>query len=457
MTTDLGMLRAAIGSMAEEITDLKHTEQALQVNEATCRSLVETAGELIWSLDLEGRWTYLNAAATRFYGRQPGELIGRPFGELVARGLQERDEAVFQRVFAGEPVFDHETRHLRADGSYLDLSFNATARRDPQGNIVGASGTARDITQRTRASAALHETIEKLRLAIELADLNYWEWDAASDSLKWGANPEGASVRTMKWSEYAAIVCTEDRERYTATAREAMTSGEALDVEYRVTAMDGSVLWVSARGIPMLGSDGKVQRIVGVSRDITGQKRREEGVSFLAYHDSLTGLPNRRLLQDRLNQALYSARRRDGKVGAMLIDLDDFKQVNDSGGHRIGDAVLREAAQRLGSCVRKSDTVARHGGDEFVILVADCRTETDCQVVAEKVLRVLAQPFEAEGNSYRLGASLGIAVFPATGADGDTLLRNADAAMYQAKARNGIHVTGSEARAHLPGEGQELR
>jgi diguanylate cyclase (GGDEF)-like protein/PAS domain S-box-containing protein len=401
------------------------------------RDLVETSGELIWSLDLEGRWTYLNAAAVRFYGRQPGELIGRPFAELVARGLQERDQAVFSRVFAGEPAFDHETRHLRADGSYVDLSFNAIARRDPQGSIVGAVGTARDISQHRRATAALHESIEKLRLAVEVADLDYWEWEAASDLLKWGSNPEGASVRTMKWSEHAARVSLEDRERYLATAREAMENGEPFDAEYRVTDADGSVLWFSARGVPMLDAAGKVQRMVGVSRDITGQKRREEGVSFLAYHDSLTGLPNRRLLQDRLNQALYSAQRRDGKVGAMLIDLDDFKQVNDSGGHRIGDTVLREAAQRLGSCVRKSDTVARHGGDEFVILVSDFQTETDCQVVAEKVLRVLGQPFEAEGASYRLGASIGIAVFPSTGADGDALLRNADAAMYHAKQLGG--------------------
>ena len=400
-------------------------------------SLVETSGQLIWSLDLDGRWTYLNAAAGHFYGRKPGELIGRPFVELVARELQERDEAVFRRVCGGEPVFDHETRHLRADGSHVDLSFNAIARRDPQGSIVGAIGTARDITQRRRAAAALHESVEKLRLAVEMADVNYWEWEAASDVLKWGSNPEGASARTMKWSEYAAVVSAEDRERYLATAREAMDSGEPFDVEYRVTAADGSVLWFSARGVPMLDAAGKVHRIVGVSRDITGQKRREEGHPLLAYHDSLTALPNRRLLQDRLNQALYSARRRNGKVGVMLIDLDHFKQVNDSGGHRAGDAVLREVAQRLGSCARKADTVARHGGDEFVIVVSDVQTQADCQVVAEKVLRVLAQAFEAEGRSFRLGASIGIALFPSGGADGDALLRNADGAMYDAKQLGG--------------------
>lgn len=396
-------------------------------------SVVETSGQLVWSLDLEGRWTYVNAAAEPFYGRKPGELIGRPFVEIVARELQERDEAVFHRVCGGEPVFDHETRHRRADGSYIDLSFDAIARRDPQQRIVGAIGVARDITRRRRAAAALHESIEKLRLAVEVAALNHWEWEAASDVLQWGSNPEGASVRTMKWSEYAAVVSAEDRERFLATAREAMESGEPFDVEYRVAAADGSVLWFSARGVPMLDAAGKVHRIIGVSRDITGQKRRDEGVYFLAYHDSLTGLPNRRLLQDRLSQALYSAQRRDGKVGALLIDLDDFKQVNDSGGHRVGDAVLREVAQRLGGCVRKADTLARHGGDEFVIILSELQAEADCQVVAEKVLRVLAQAFDVEGRSFRLGASIGIAVFPSGGADGDALLRNADAAMYRAK------------------------
>jgi diguanylate cyclase (GGDEF)-like protein len=241
----------------------------------------------------------------------------------------------------------------------------------------------------------------------------------------------------MKWSEYAAVVSPEDRAHYLATAREAMASGEPFDAEYRVIAADGSVLWFSARGVPMLDAAGKIHRMVGVSRDVTGQKRREEGVSFLAYHDSLTALPNRRLLQDRLNQALYSARRRNGKVGVMLIDLDHFKQVNDSGGHRTGDAVLREVAQRLGSCVRKADTVARHGGDEFVIVVSDVQTQADCQVVAEKVLHVLAQTFEVEGCSFRLGASIGIAVFPSAGADGDALLGNADGAMYDAKQLGG--------------------
>ena len=158
-----------------------------------------------------------------------------------------------------------------------------------------------------------------------------------------------------------------------------------------------------------------------------------EEARFLAYHDALTGLPNRRLLDDRLRQAVFQAQRHDARLAVMLIDLDDFKLVNDSAGHRAGDAVLREVAVRLGGCVRKADTLARHGGDEFVVVIADVQAQADCQVVAEKILHVLAGEFRFDGARFVLGASIGISIFPADAGDADTLLRHADAAMYLAK------------------------
>jgi len=401
------------------------------------RDLVATSGELIWSLDLEARWTFLNAAATRFYGRAPEELVGRPLAELVARELQERDEAVFRRVFAGEPLFDHQTRHVRRDGSHVDLSFNAVARRDAAGRIVGATGTARDITEHKRAAAALHETIAKLRLAVEMAGLYHWEWDASSGALQWGRDPEDAGQRATKWRDYLAAVHPEDRERFLAVSREAFARGEPFRMEYRVSGADGRQLWFSARGEPLLDAQGRTYRMVGVSQDITEHKRREEEVRFLAYHDPLTGLPNRRLLDDRLQQALYGAERSGGKLAVLMIDLDHFKAVNDSAGQRGGDVVLREAARRLGGCVRRADTLARHGGDEFVIVLPDQQADADCQVVADRVLRALSRPFDLDGRSWRLGASIGVAVYPSAGADVETLLHNADVAMYLAKELGG--------------------
>jgi diguanylate cyclase (GGDEF)-like protein len=197
----------------------------------------------------------------------------------------------------------------------------------------------------------------------------------------------------------------------------------------------GEHTWISARGKTMSEGRGKPRRMIGVAQDVTERRGQEEAVRFLADHDSLTGLPNRRLLDDRLRQAVLQAQRRGLRVAAMLIDLDDFKEVNDSAGHRAGDAVLREVALRLGACMRKADTLARHGGDEFVAVIPDAQTDADVRVVAEKILRSLEAPFHAEGAAFRLGASIGVSMFPGDAHDAEGLLRNADAAMYRAKTQ----------------------
>ena len=175
---------------------IHRAEQALRRSEALYRSLVETSNDLVWSCDLEGRWTYLNpAAARRIYDGKAADLVGTPLQELTAPELRERDAAVFARVLAGDPVFRHETRHQRRDGSSVDLSFNAVPLRDARGAITGATGTARDITEERAAAAALHESVEKLRLAVDAAELVYWEWDRDTDRLHWGRNPARSSGR----------------------------------------------------------------------------------------------------------------------------------------------------------------------------------------------------------------------------------------------------------------------
>jgi len=402
------------------------------------RNLVETSNDLIWSMDAAGRWTYLNpAAAQRIYGLPAEELVGRDFREVTAEPLRERDRAVFQRVLAGEPVFDHRTRHLRRDGSAVDLAFNAVPLRDAGGAVCGATGTARDITREKQTMAALHETVEKLRLAVEVADLLYWEWDRDSDALHWGSRPlapAGADAgHVTRWSDYRELVHPEDRERYLAAVAAAWkTPGECAS-EYRVVGRDGRVTWIASRGRTIVDASGRPCRMIGVSQDITERKRQEEHARYLAHHDTLTGLPNRRLLEDRLRQALYTAERRGESVAVMMIDLDNFKQVNDLLGHRAGDAVLAEAARRVGACVRRADTLARHGGDEFVVVVAGSRAAQDARIVAEKILRELQAPFAVEGREFAIGASIGVSVFPGDAGDGEALLRNADVAMYRAK------------------------
>jgi diguanylate cyclase (GGDEF)-like protein len=204
-----------------------------------------------------------------------------------------------------------------------------------------------------------------------------------------------------------------------------------------VQSADGR--WLRRTVRPLAGG-GTLEVVV----DVTELRSAEQAARFLAYHDALTGLPNRRLLDDRLRQAIRLAQRRERMVAALLVHLDDFRQVNDALGHEAGDAVLREVAQRLTACVRKADTLARAGADEFAVVVCDLRDDADCRRVAEKLLQSLEAEFRVGGRRLRLAASIGISLFPADGGDGEVLLRNADAAMFRARSRgrNQIHFFG---------------
>jgi len=272
---------------------------------------------------------------------------------------------------------------------------------------------------------------------VDAAELTYWEWERDTDRLHWGRDPSVVvgrdEGRDARWSEYLQTIHPEDRDRYLATVNAAWEGTGACSNEYRVIRRDGQVVWLSSHGRTLADAKGRAYRMIGVSQDITERKRQEDEARFLAYHDTLTGLPNRRLLDDRLSQAMFLAQRRNTRVAVMVVDLDRFKQVNDQLGHRAGDAVLREAAHRIAGCVRKADTLARHGGDEFVVVIPDLHQEGDCQVVAEKILRALEPAFVVDGREFAIGASIGISLFPGDAGDGEAVLRNADAAMYRAK------------------------
>ncbi len=181
------------------------------------------------------------------------------------------------------------------------------------------------------------------------------------------------------------------------------------------------------------GRDGRIVNHVGVFNDITEAKQLAETASYRAHHDVLTGLPNRILFADRLTQALAMALRENRRLALLFVDLDGFKEINDQFGHVTGDCVLEAVAARMLQSVRDSDTVSRFGGDEFVILLPDIRQTSDAQVAAEKVLIALTEPIDLDCGPVTIGASIGIAVFPANGTTAEALLRNADAAMYAAK------------------------
>jgi len=233
------------------------------------------------------------------------------------------------------------------------------------------------------------------------------------------------------WDEWLGLVHPDERKRMLA-AYAGIARGE-LDLEHRIVRPDGATRHVRVRGFPVYEVTGELYRVDGTIEDITARKVAEEQLLHQAHYDSLTELPNRVLCFDRLELALGQARRNKLRVAVLFVDLDRFKTVNDSLGHAVGDALLREGARRLAGCLRAGDTVARVGGDEFAVVLTELARPEDARAVAQKMLEAVAAPMQLEGHQIYVTASAGIAIYPDDGAEGDVLLRNADAAMFSAK------------------------
>lgn len=247
---------------------------------------------------------------------------------------------------------------------------------------------------------------------------------------------------------YSAIVHEEDLERAHYVFQERRSGDRASrNVELRLKCMNGredsrcfdnTLMTVSFNSVGIYSADGALQRreyfgTYGVARDVTDRKRAEEQMSYQAYHDILTDLPNRILFQDRLGLAIMQARRNNAELGVMFVDLDRFKIINDSLGHVKGDHLLQQVAARLKLCLRKGDTLARHGGDEFTLVLPEIRDRSDAERVARKILEALRQPFQLDHHEVFVSASIGIAIFPHHGSNGEQLVRHADIAMYRVK------------------------
>ncbi|MCZ4289680.1 putative bifunctional diguanylate cyclase/phosphodiesterase [Hoeflea alexandrii] len=225
--------------------------------------------------------------------------------------------------------------------------------------------------------------------------------------------------------------------KFYADEQELMRTGEALiDIEDLIIDPDGKEKWFATSKVPLRDDQNRIIGLVGVCRDITDRKHAEAQIHFMALHDSLTGLPNRTLFMDRLTQGILLSDRTGQRITVIFIDLDNFKTVNDSLGHDAGDTLLKVVAERMTTAVRASDTVARMGGDEFVILLADqAENASTTSAILEKIRAAIAEPIEIKRQSFRVTGSIGVAGYPEHGTDAETLLLNADIAMYEAKAK----------------------
>ena len=290
-----------------------------------------------------------------------------------------------------------------------------------------------------RQTQSLVRDRERLADAQRIAHIGSWEWEVGPDLLTWSDELHrifGVDPATFRptYAEYLARVHEEDRAMVRAETSLRDRERRPIAFDHRIVRPDGEIRWLSCEALAELDPSGAVIRFRGTAQDITGRRRIEEQLAHQAVHDALTGLPNRLLAAERLEQALARSSRTGSEVAVLFVDLDRFKLVNDSRGHAAGDELLVTVAERLRRVVRGSDVVARFGGDEFVVVCEDRTAAFEASRVAHRITEALRDPFVVDGQEVFLSASVGIAVSEGAGSP-ETLLRDADAAMYRAKEK----------------------
>ena len=430
---------AGLVGVALDITERKALERTLSESNERLRSLIEGSPLAIIARDLAGVVSLWNPAAERLFGWHADEVVGKAHS-IVPPDMRGEVNAMRQRVEQGMTFTFEETRRIRKDGVVIDVALSVGPTYDANHRIVGTMVLIADINRRKQAELALRESEAQLRLAMDAADMASWYWDLNTKKITYsdGFGPLFGLLRGQFYPDYEAFkgaIHPDDRALAVAAIRQALKHDLHFELECRILWPDQSIHWLAVRGQVTRDTAMRAERIIGVANDTTVRKHAEQHIAFLAHHDTLTGLPNRALLQDRIARAIAFSHRNDTKVAVLFIDLDHFKTINDSLGHLLGDALLRLVAERILGCLRDLDTVARLGGDEFVVVIPELAQGSDVNMVAVKLLETLATHFHLQGHDLHVSASVGISIYPADGTDAETLMRNADTAMYHAKAR----------------------
>ena len=430
-----------------DITQRKHMEQLTNASLQYSRSLIEASLDPLVTISAEGKITDVNKATELVTGVSREKLINSDFADYFTD--PDKARAGYQLVFSKGYVTDYPLAIRHVSGKITDVLYNASVYVDPNGQVNGVFAAARDITERKRVIEELREQKEFFHLIAE----NIGDFIAVLD-------PKGrhiynspsyiqffGSKRDLRGSDSFTEIHPDDRERVRNAFNDTVKTGRGRQLEYRMVINDGSVRIMESRGNVIRDHEGKVTRVVVVSHDITERKHMENQVRQMAFHDALTQLPNRRLLSDRLNQTM-AASARSGYYGAlMFLDLDNFKPLNDQHGHDVGDLLLIEVAERLKNCVREMDTVARFGGDEFVVMISElslgkAESLAEAGIIAEKIRHRLGEPYRLtvkrrgrkdDTVEHQCTATIGVALFVNHDANPDKILKCADAAMYRAK------------------------
>ncbi|MDP1735305.1 MAG: PAS domain S-box protein [Sulfuritalea sp.] len=414
-----------------DLTPIVEAQRAVAESERDLRGILDDLQDTYYRTDIKGIITRASRSVKQLLGYEVEEFVGRRLADSYC-SPEEREEFLARMRANGGHIVGGESRLRHRDGHEVWVRTTAHFMKDAAGNIIGVEGTTRDNTRQRKAE-------EELRLAAKVFESS-GEAIMITDAEGCMISVNQAFSRVTGYGadqavgRNASLLASgrHSREFFSDMWREMLETGY-WHGEIWNRRRDGEIFpeWLGISSVR--DAEGKITHFVGIFSDISERKAAEAKIAFLAHHDPLTGLPNRLLLKDRMGQAIVHAERTGNKVALLFVDLDRFKAVNDSFGHPVGDALLRDAAQRLLACVRDSDTISRHGGDEFLVVLTDLQSSEVPAQIAAKIMAVLCAPFHIDDHEATISASVGIAVYPEDGAGFDELLQKADTAMYHAK------------------------
>ena len=420
--------------ISRDRTEQKKAEEALRQSEEKYRTILENIENGYYEVDLAGNLIFFNDSLCKIFGYPRDELMGMNNREYMNPETAKRTYQLFNEVYKkGEPTKIFDWEFIKIDGSTINVEISISLMRDSKGESVGFRGILRDVTVRKQAEEALRESEEKYRSLVEFTEDSVYLVNRRKEYLF--ANETylarlGLSRDHVIGRPYDDFHSREDGEAFSEHIEKVLKTGRFVQYEHR-SQTDGRYFLRTLS--PVKQFDGSIETVTVIAKDITGRKQAEEELQYIATHDALTGVPNRALFNDRLTLALTQADRNKKKLAVMLLDLDYFKDVNDTLGHSMGDQLLRVVGNRLTELLRKGDTVARVGGDEFLLLLAEIARIKDANIIARKILEAFRKPFVLDDHEIMITTSIGVSIYPDDSDDANTLMKHADVAMYRAK------------------------
>jgi diguanylate cyclase (GGDEF)-like protein/PAS domain S-box-containing protein len=418
--------------LAQDISIRQRQETELHRCAQEFRALVDNSPDIIARYDRDCRRIYVNPAFVRQAGVGEEGLIGQRPTDFVQSADAREFEATVRVVFETGANAEMEYTWPAPDGRIVTSHFQLLPEFELDGKTRSVLAVGRDIS-------ALKESERRLEEAGAMAHLGHWQWDHLSRTYTLSTTVCRLFGQAPDWNpspnEVIAMIVEEDRERVRNVYHDAYRRHETnVTFNYRVRH-DGNIAHLQTQARIEYGPNGNPRCLIGATQDISELKGYESRLREVVFHDTLTGLPNRALLNDRLKQSLGEATRRNNILGLLVIDLDRFKEINDTHGHGIGDRVLTEVGKRLRELMRDYDTVARLGGDEFAIVLPDVRQPSDLGSISQKILDALACTISVGKQEMFVSASIGIAIFPNDAQSASHLLQYADSALNDAKSR----------------------